>query len=276
MKTRPFPSICFICVSVLSLSGCISGPVHPPLDDATRLAAGRVAVVVSTDGLSGRLDIDPPDGFTEQAGSAAVRLGVVPGAQVAAGDGKGAIVGLLWMPIGATVGGIYGLVVGESGERIREAAQALEKAGRRLDFNERLRAQVLTRAGQTSQATLFPAPSGATAAIPGTDSVLDLHVFGPGLDARSESGPVVSLCVHVRVRLVSARNGRELYYDYLEYRGHGRRFCTWAENDARLLRDEVEHCLDALAAEIIAQIFTRPTSSPIRTAELKAFGLTHR
>ena len=80
----------------------------------------------------------------------------------------------------------------------------------------------------------------------------------------------------LRVRIVDARSGRELYYDYLDYRGSKHTLVSWAADDARLFHDEIERCLANLSREIVAQLLTRPSLEIIDRSALAAHGIERR
>ena len=93
--------------------------------------------------------------------------------------------------------------------------------------------------------------------------MLEIKSYQPGLLGPETMNPRLAVNVDVRVRLLDAATGREIYYDYLQYRGPKRQFAEWAANNAEPLRDELASCCRTLSQEIVSQIFLRsPVSLP--------------
>lgn len=181
----------------------------------------------------------------------------------------------------------YGRLAADSAEAVTAARATLEAAARGLRFEEEVRARVLTELQRTmpgSPVSAAPWSIGYTYGEPSyaglsrsVDTLLEIKILEPRLDGGDGINPALRLGVHARIRLIDTRKGRELYYDYLEYRGPSTRpFVEWAEDDARALRDEVQQCVTALAAEIVAQVFVRPSTQRVDAAGLAVTGIRHR
>ncbi len=101
-------------------------------------------------------------------------------------------------------------------------------------------------------------------------------VYEPNVSGREGINPGLRLSLGLRVRLIDARSDRELYYDYLDYRGSKHTLVIWAADDARLFRAEIEQCLAHLSTEIVAQILTRPSTEIADRDALAAVGIERR
>jgi hypothetical protein len=160
----------------------------------------------------------------------------------------------------------YGLALAESETAVASAQAHLAKATRELAFDEVLRDRV--------EAELAAHLRGGTVVRDRAraDTVLELMVFEPRITGRESVNPELSLHLGLRVRLVEARTGRELYYDYLQYRGGQHRFVRWGAEDRRVFADEIEQCLVRLAREVGRQL----DGAPATPSALALLGITHR
>jgi len=301
-------------VGVLALAGCAGAPpmAPQPPTGATRVNFGRVALV----SLSSTREFDVQIPYTkhEAAGEAATKLGLgwVGGApQIASSGGSGAFVlaaCLMWTPVGLTLGSAYGSLAGERENQLRTNAAALGAATATLRFEEKLKDALLQVAEQQAGCTLAVVRlplSIPTAAAPssqhfhgvkfsfdqshgaaqspylplakqGFRTVLEIKSYQPGLVGSETMNPRLAVSVDVRVRLLDALSGGEVYYDYLQYRGPKRRFAEWAVNDAQPLRVELESCCRKLADEIVAQTFVRPDTAPVDAVALAQSGIRRK
>jgi hypothetical protein len=173
-------------------------------------------------------------------------------------------------PIAQEVRRAYGLVVADSSAAVGAARTAMDSAVARIRFEQQLRDQLV--ADLPTAAPSVTLAESARAA----DTVLELMVYEPSVSGREGINPGLGLCLGLRVRLIDARSGREVYYDYLDYRGPKRTLVAWAADDARPLREEVDRCIALLSREIIAQLLTRPSDEAADRATLAAFGLERR
>jgi hypothetical protein len=190
----------------------------------------------------------------------------------------------------------------------RTNAAALGAATAALRFAEKLKDTLLRvaeqQAGCTLAAARLPLPTSAAAPpcppqFPGMQSssgqshraaqatylalaeqgfktVLEIKCHQPGLVGSEAMNPRLAVSVDVRVRLLDAASGREIYYDYLQYRGPKRRFAEWAAIDAQPLRDELESCCRKLADEIVAQAFVRPDTASVDAVALAQSGIRRK
>lgn len=307
-------SSALVLASVAVFTGCQSHPVRAPF--GAHQDVGRLAVVtfsnapkVSFQVPGGRgeiwrepvaLEFGPPSGdalravvaYTAPHGPQAIAVGTVA-------------VGLSPLVLAGTavaaheVRRFYGAVVADSDGAVARARAALAQASPAGDFERRLGASVLaharrarpatrplalarpvlplsaSRKGQVSPGHVTEADYSGLAAR-GIDTVLEIKIHEPRLSGADRINPALALSFHARVRIVSARDGRELYYDYLEYRGEGRTFVAWAEHDARAFRAEIDRAVASLASEIVAQALERERDVLVSSRQLADVGLVRR
>lgn len=136
---------------------------------------------------------------------------------------------------------------------------------------------LVTFCGCTTAPVLRP-PSAKLRDSPGriADTILELMVYEPNVSGREGINPGLQLSLGLRVRLVDARSGRELYYDYLDYRSDKHTLVTWTKDDARLFHAEIERSIARLSGEIVAQVLTRPSTEIAHRVELAAQGIERR
>ena len=59
-----------------------------------------------------------------------------------------------------------------------------------------------------------------------------------------------------QVKVIQARDDKELYSDTFQYTGERRRFSEWCAENAQALQDEFERCYRVLAEDIISRLFS--------------------
>ena len=306
MKTKS--PLLLLSIAALVFAGCTSQPMLPPVS-ATRTDLGRVAVVAfaNTRGLRLQVPDSKADVAAEVVSFEFVSPRMVARAEVAAiGPGLFAAgpnpIGMAGAAVAVSaplviMGGAplwqelrrgYGLAVADSEQDVTAARARLEHAAA-VQFDTQLRTRVLAdlqqsypvlsaagvnlspRAKYRADGELFYAVSPRAA-----DTILEIKILEPRLDGNEGINSALALALHVRVRLLDARDRHELYYDYLEYRGGSRTFVHWAADDARALRAEIARCVAHVSGEIVAQVFRRPADARADADQLAALGLHRR
>ncbi len=279
----PLPHL--LCPAVLGVffTGCQSTtPLRPPSADL-RANLGRVAVVTLTD--SPQLRVQIPDSRSDVLAEKSTFEAITPAMVVrrtgpASSEVDALLIGSLSVttplvvmggaPLWQEIRRGYGLLVTDSAHAVATARATMDRAVATLRFEQAL--------GQRLRTDLARSPSAPplVSTRPHADTVLELMAYEPNLSGDEGFNPGLQLSLGLRVRLLDARTGAQRYYDYLDYRGPRHTFVTWAADDARLFRAEIERCLATLSAEIVAQLFTRPAAETVATAQLAAVGLSRR
>lgn len=259
------------------LTGCVSSPapvLPPPPGQSVREQFGRMGVLVFT--TAPGIKIETPASKGAAAGRCAKMASFGPlGAAV--GDVRALALALAWMPVGLAAGGTYGALKGESQAALAAGSAALADAVQRLEYHERLLADLRQLAAEKACRPLRPVPAACRVArqvnsdfcdvyfgstypnLPAheIDSVLEVEIIAPALTGPSGINPDLSFNVDAKVRIIAASDNQLLYSDYLEYRSPKHSFAEWADNDARLLRSEIQSSLPLISGEIVRQIFLR-------------------
>jgi hypothetical protein len=279
MKTGLFSAL----AATLALSGCSTTSVLQPPEAALRDQLGRVAVVALTNAPhillqvpDSRADVAAEEQSFETVTPRMVATKMGPGS----GGPEGYLIAavafaapLLVMggsPVAQEVRRAYGMIVADSADAVTTARRTLDTLVAQVRFEDQLRIRLADELGRHASAVPI-APSRGEA-----NTVLEIMVYEPNLSGAESINPGLRLSLGLRVRLLDARTGRQLYYDYLDYRGPRHSFVTWAADDARLFRAEIHRCLAHLSTEIVAQLFTRAPDEVAARSELAALGIERR
>jgi hypothetical protein len=180
-------------------------------------------------------------------------------------------------PVQLLLRGPLGSLAGMPPEERNRAMAAIASAAAGLQFADNLQTSVLARTHSRHPDGIVPAPPGKTAGnAPPAATMLQLEVFGPALNAARGGSHAHRLEVDVSVRILSAGDGRERYYDYLMYRGDAKPYADWAKEDGAPLTAEFHRAVATLAEEIVQQIFVRTEVAADETERLAALGLSRR
>jgi len=173
--------------------------------------------------------------------------------------------GIALAPVVGLGGAIYGAIAAESAEKVQEAEATLNKAVADLKIQEAMRDRVLQVARNETLQSFVPLEdrgptipneevSYSSLTSEGVDTILEISVTkfelpGGGIN------PPLPLIISVCGRLLKSADGTELYGRPWVYRSGTRKFAEWAANNAEPLRDEVDRGLQALAEQIVEEIF---------------------
>lgn len=190
--------------------------------------------------------------------------------------GVGAVAGVLLAPAFGIGGAVYGAIAAESAATVEETEHTLRKTVAGLEIQESLRDRVFQVAReQTRHSFVLVEDRGPTVpgngvsysplTVEGIHTVLEVSVEKFGLPGGGINPPL-PLTMSARARLVKAANGTELYAATWVYQSGMRKFVEWANDNAQPLRDELERAYQALAEQIVDQLFL---VFPIFTVEEK-------
>lgn len=277
------------CLATLLLFGeSCRRPAPPPLGRETRASLGTVGVYSVGPPLDASLS--GPVGVGKQSLEGAAKgggIGLLSGAGGGALTGAG--VGLFCGPFvpvcvpvfaifGAAAGGAGGLVVGSTiGAANRgvnaiptdaadgaRAAFSAALAGRELQAE--MRRRVLDVAGGEGgnrldlggEDTLDPAPTPdyGRFAERGAHAVLEVGIVHLALSGKGGRNPRLVLAIDARARLIRIPDNHVLWSDqHLTFESPRANLSEWTADDSRLLRSELDHGLDFLAARIAGGVF---------------------
>jgi len=194
------------------------------------------------------------------------------------------------LSIGRSVGGqVIAGARGVSEQKLAWADSAVIRLVQESSLQESIRAEVLRQAEQRTSHKIalvkkpFPAGeeqefsrmscvmAGTLAWVPegqsrqyylrsqGIDTALEIQLLYPALNSEGTkpndiTNPPMALSMEVRTSLIRVQDNEPLYSFAMKYQGPGRKFAAWAANDAASLREELQHCYQAVAAAIIDQL----------------------
>ncbi len=91
----------------------------------------------------------------------------------------------------------------------------------------------------------------------GIDMVLELNVKGGGFKEGKGKNPLIAFFMKVHTRLIRTTDGREIYSREFEYKSQTHNAADWLDTDARLLREEIDHCFNELPKQIVDELFRK-------------------
>jgi hypothetical protein len=231
-------------MSCLLLSaGCASPYGEPapdilfsPLDEKVRRSLGRIRIVRGAD--VERVDL------------------ALPAKGCAAGAGRGALctigafgeVGILFFPVFALGGAVYGAAAASATEQVDEASAGVLRAFQDSRFASRF-TEALNKKSAALKGYAF-VPSEAPA-----DSELQLRVTELGTrgpwTVNTPSRPVIA----VAVKLSRVMGGEVLWESRFRYAGVSRSLAEWSAGDVAALRSELARASELLAEDILDELF---------------------
>ena len=185
--------------------------------------------------------------------------------------------------VGQIVGGVKGVPLA----KLERADDALTKLAGEVELQESLRTKVSQQARALSDYPMVvvkkPFPTGlerefsrmscvmagTLAWLPkgqspdyyltsqGIDTVLEIQLDYPALNATGIINPTMTFNAEVRARLLQVRGGKELYACSMKYRSAEKKFTEWASNDAQPLRQEIENFCEQATAQIMDRLSIR-------------------
>src|SRR5262245_10507711 len=281
------------CLATLLLfaQGC-RRPAPPSLGEEARASLGPVGVYSVGPPLDASLS--GPIGVGKQSLEGAAKGG---GIGLASGAGGGALtgagIGLFCGPFapvcvplfaiwGAAIGAAGGLVVGSTTGAVNRGVNAIPTdaaegartafsaalAGRELQAE--LRRRVLDVAGgqaaeridlgSESIPTTVSTPDYGRFAQRGARAVLEVGIARLALDGKGGRNPRLVLAIDARARLIRVPDNHLLWSaEHLTFESPKAKLSEWTADDSRLLRSELDHGLDFLAARIAAGVFPDTT-----------------
>jgi hypothetical protein len=277
------------CLATLLLfgQGC-QRPTPPSLAEETRASLGPVGVYSVGPPLDASLS--GPIGVGKQSLEGAAKGG---GIGLASGAGGGALTGAglglvcgplapLCVPVfalwGAAIGGAGGLLVGSTTGAVNRGVNAIPTdaaegakaafsaalAGRELQAEMRRRVLEVAAGdaaeridlGGESSATTVPTPDYGHFAERGARAVLEVGIARLALDGKGGRNPPLVLMIDARARLIRLPDNQLLWSaEHLTFESPRAKLVEWTADDSRLLRSELDHGLDFLAARVAAGVF---------------------
>ncbi len=269
----PAISILVFAVGALGLTGCSHSPavytMAPERIEQMRSGLGTVGVAVATYRAEPKI-LRPAKGPLGGAGR-----GIVVGASTTVAAGAvspipgGTFIGVLFAPVGAFVGMIYGVLTANSTAEVEKAEETIEQTISRLramNLRQTLRDETV-RMGLERTDLTFVALPGLGPKSPnevvrydlldtsGINTVLELRVEEGGLRGRYAIAPPSSAFLKMRARLFVKSDNELLLEDTVFCAGEKRDFSEWSENDGQLFVDALILCGTDLTEKVVEDFF---------------------
>ncbi|MCZ6646376.1 MAG: hypothetical protein O7B79_09075 [SAR324 cluster bacterium] len=251
-----------------ALTGCSADAPAPP---SAAMRAGLGKIGAASPGPAPAIRLLPIPGGkvkTAASGAGAALASSFTGCLDVDPTGICALATLFLSPYIATGGAIYGTAVAKPEQEVHAAQRAIAAALAGPHYQplllQRFVEEARTRAGGYTLLPLregdLPRAGGAWnyAALIGLglDSVLELRIVAVSLGRKPMVNPPLHLRIKARVRLLNLHDRSELYSkDFTHQSSQALEFLNWAQDDARPLREALNHGLQRLAGEIVTTLF---------------------
>jgi len=275
MKRNVYLSL--MCLAFAAVTWGIIGCSHtpeiytlPPDEvDKVRSNIGKVGVVVAPHRAERKFRL-PAKGVVGGAGRGLVVGAALP---VAAGAASpipfGTIIGLLFVPITAPAGMVYGAIKAVPSEEVEQAEMAIDQAADRLEaFDARgLLRDEIVRLGSERTGLKFIAVPGIGPQkpkevvaydqidIPGIDTVLELSLEEGGLWGLYTINPSSSAFLEIRVLLIRKNDNEVLLEDTFYCNSEERKYSEWGANEGQDFYDDMISCMPLLAEKVVDDFF---------------------
>ncbi|HEY6280524.1 MAG TPA: hypothetical protein VIW72_01850 [Burkholderiales bacterium] len=275
--------IAWLCiVSLVFQSGCVSTALRPSssvVPEQEIAEIGTVGVATARfDPVIGLEDITSGKGTGALKGAG---KGALTGANLFSGGGScsgGSICGvvallqLLLMAAGATVGAIVGGVSGaleaEPAEKVEDTKAKAQAVFAELKFQESMREHVVKYAREEVAITVVAfAETGPTSpdeqfnyqalASQKVDKILEVSVLSVGTEGGGflEPDPPLSLVIRARARLVRVKDGQALTVLDYAFRSKAHKLSEWADNNLQRFNAALERGYQQIAEEVVDEMF---------------------
>jgi len=91
----------------------------------------------------------------------------------------------------------------------------------------------------------------------GVDTVLELIIKDGGFKEGKGKHPLIAFFMKVNTRLIRTTDGKEIYSHEFEYKSQKLNSADWLNDDAQLLREEIDHCFNELPKQIVEGLFRK-------------------
>jgi hypothetical protein len=250
---------------------------QPPPSEPQRIDLGKIGVVVA--GFRPQAYFGRPRTKGDVASDYA-QQGAVFMLSAGMGGGLGGVGALMFAPVAAGLGAIFGAIRGESEGTIKETEDTLNGYLVSLDFQGTLLDRLLVESAEQTRHSLIPLDLRGpinrgeevvydVSSYPDIDTVLEIGVERCGLTGGSRDvNPDFSLSVGGQIRFVSAKDGKVLSTRQIDCSGNAtHKFTEWANNNARPFKDEIDRIFPCLAKRIIEEVSYLEEHPPVEQSE---------
>jgi hypothetical protein len=91
----------------------------------------------------------------------------------------------------------------------------------------------------------------------GVDTVLELNIKDGGFKEGKGKDPLIAFFMKIHTRLIRTTDGKEIYSQEFEYKSQKLNSTDWLNDDAQLLREEIDHCFNELPRQIVEELFRK-------------------
>lgn len=178
------------------------------------------------------------------------------------------IIGIIMTSTAAVIGGVTGLLIAESKDKVEENAAILNKFSAELKIQETMSNRFLKVAQEQTKSSYVvfeeqgpSKPDEKTnygfLSDKGIDTIFEISVLNYGLTDPFVNSPI-AFFMNLRLRLIRAIDGKIIHESITRYESRKLRFSDWSANNAQLLREEFNSCYQSLSERIIEKILFLP------------------
>ena len=256
--------------------GCASQPraksIPSPPSEEVRAQLGTIRFV-GAGNLTNSLLQKPmsPSAATATGAGLGALWGLSAGAEVGGGGGElgVAVAVLVWcvaVPVGSLVGAATGNMEGMPVRERQRAEAKLHQAVLATDVQRLMNNEILRLIHEKTRESVVPldafafarrgrSATGYVATNSVVDTILEVTVLNAGLSGgRARSAPLAAF-LQVRVRLVRACDGVELYAHTWVPLSGSMPFEKWAADDGQAMRRELSEMIIPLADSVVEELF---------------------
>jgi hypothetical protein len=255
---------------LLLAGGCAARHAPEPMDaqeiDALKTRLGLIAVTRAQ--YLPHVEVQVPSKGPREGAKDGAKVGALVPIQISFEAMRGCsqslgclllpLAGLALAPVGAVVGGVGGMVTADSPEMVSEREVRIKDALAKLRMQENMRDQFLSRLADlkifsfTTMTEAGPAMEGEKPDYrqfksSGISSVNEIDVKKLTLAGWGKVRPNLYVQLEVQVRLISTTDNTEIYCKVFTCSSKSDKFESWAAQDAKKFREEIESCYNDIA-----------------------------
>ena len=261
------PKIIWVLVFLLNLQvSCAHRGPKPPSEEIEK-NLGTIGVASGSFPPELSLQERTSELAAESAKGAGEASKIWLGGAAQSGEPFALVLAVLTLPCAACVGCITGASRAEPAEELdEESEEALGNAFQQVRIQEEMRGRILSLASERTNFTLVSlgeqGPSDpdeefdySSVTNKDIETFLEVAVLDVGFVGSAEIHPLLQFFMTIRIRLIQAADGGELYSATVIYRGEKLGYARWTQDDVKYFREELRNGLDQLSERVVELLF---------------------
>lgn len=265
------------CLLILLLSvGCAERRFYPPPPDV-RANLTDIAVIASAGAAAPSLPDSPVKGAGQGAavGAGQGAVGSLAGglqAGAATRDPLGAIfmtaLGVVLAPPAAVIGGVVGASRAHPADEVTAAERNFRQTLAEIELLETLHDEVTDALRKRTSLRVFDIPASnitdySVLSDKKVDTILEIAVTRFEFEVDGRISPDITIHLVTEARLVSAVDRQEVYRRVWAFASQNHNYFELSDNNAALLRSEIETAVQLMAQKMVYDIFVSTTPEEV-------------